>query len=108
MSQHLYMVGEQVIFGRHSGTFSPRAGGTYTVKAQLPPLGDHLQYRIKSPTEPHERVVVEHQLSAGEPSAAVDTRKADSVAGKSDSISELERSALGRRISLAPISGFTA
>lgn len=111
MSRHLYMVGEEVVFGRHSGTFSPRAGGTYTIKAQLPPLGDHLQYRIKSATEPHERVVVEHQLSAGEPGAAAGFRDAGAsafVAEKTGPITELERNAVRRHVSLAPIRGLTA
>lgn len=60
MDYHLYQIGEEVTFeGRFEGV---RAAGGYTVKAQLPPLGDELQYRIRSATEPHERVVLEHQL----------------------------------------------
>ena len=110
MSRHLYMVGDEVVFGRNSGTFSPKAGGAYTIKAQLPPLGDHLQYRIKSSTEPHERVVLEHQISAGGPIVVGTSHDAEDtgvLVKKSNNISELERTALRKQVSLAPISGLT-
>lgn len=68
MTRHLYMVGDEVTFGHLSEAATAKSGGSYTIKAQLPPVGDHLQYRIKSASEPHERVVVEHQLTSREPS----------------------------------------
>lgn len=38
------------------------AKGTFLVVKLLPPEGAELQYRIKSPTEPYERVAKESQL----------------------------------------------
>jgi hypothetical protein len=40
-----------------------KTANAYIVSAQLPPLGDTLQYRIKCGSEPYERVVAEHQLN---------------------------------------------
>ena len=57
---HLYDVGQLVDFRLAASKFS----GTYRVRAQLPPLGDIFQYRIKSDAEQFERVVLEHQISA--------------------------------------------
>jgi hypothetical protein len=37
--------------------------GVFKVVQLLPPEGDDRQYRIKSPSEPHERVVKESQLN---------------------------------------------
>jgi hypothetical protein len=62
MNVHLYHVGEQVALTPHSGTYL-KASNAYVVSAQLPPLGDTLQYRIKCASEPYERVVAEHQLN---------------------------------------------
>ena len=58
---HSYKVGDMV-------TFDPRGGqlrnppGVFSVLAQLPPSGSDLQYRIKSMSDSHQRVVAEHQL----------------------------------------------
>jgi hypothetical protein len=58
---HLYEIGEMV-------TFDPRGGylqnphDAFSVLAQLPPLGNEFQYRIKSVNEPYQRVAAEHQL----------------------------------------------
>ena len=38
------------------------AGGVYKVVRVLPTEGDEQQYRIKSATEPHERVAKQSQL----------------------------------------------
>jgi len=38
------------------------AAGLYEVVQQLPPRGGDYQYRIKSPSEDHERVVKESEL----------------------------------------------
>jgi hypothetical protein len=62
MSRHLYNVGEAVALTPHSGHFL-KTTGNYVVSAQMPPLGDTLQYRIKCVSEPYERVVAEHQLT---------------------------------------------
>jgi hypothetical protein len=40
------------------------ARGAYEVMAQLPERDGELEYRIKSPGEPHERVVKESDLSS--------------------------------------------
>jgi len=40
------------------------ARGTYEVVAQLPERDGQFEYRIKSPGEPHERVVKESDLSS--------------------------------------------
>jgi hypothetical protein len=62
MSRHLYNVGEAVTLTPHSGNFL-KTTGDYVVSAQMPPLGDTLQYRVKCVSEPYERVVAEHQLT---------------------------------------------
>ena len=59
---HKFKVGQSVSFT--SGPFG-RGGtnGIYKVTQLLPPEGDDYQYRIKSASEPHERVVKESQLN---------------------------------------------
>ena len=85
MSNYLYAVGEMVTYGFPSGTFSGRTAKHFTILAQLPPLGDDLQYRIKSLSEAHERVVVEHQLSSNhqDPEAPSAEANANAVFTKS-------------------------
>jgi hypothetical protein len=57
VSGHKFKIGQLVNYrGRD------RASGVYQVTHPLPPEGDALQYRIKNPNEPHERVVKEHEL----------------------------------------------
>lgn len=58
---YLYGIGETVSFDAQGGYFR-NPGDTFSVLAQLPPVGDDLQYRIKSVNEPYQRVVGEHQL----------------------------------------------
>ena len=58
---HKFRVGDNVqviagLLGRGDG------GGTYRVVRLLPSDGDEQQYRIKSATEPHERVAKQSQL----------------------------------------------
>jgi hypothetical protein len=58
---HKFRVGDNVqviagLLGRGDG------GGTYQVVRLLPSDGDEQQYRIKSATEPHERVAKQSQL----------------------------------------------
>jgi hypothetical protein len=59
---HKFKVGQTVSFT--SGPFG-RGGATgiYKITQLLPPEGDDFQYRIKSASEPHERVVKESQLN---------------------------------------------
>jgi hypothetical protein len=61
MVSHLYLVGEAVALKPRAGHFA-KSDYVFTVRAHLPPLGDAPQYRIKSGSEPHERVVEESQL----------------------------------------------
>jgi hypothetical protein len=68
MSRHLYNVGEAVVLIPHWGHYL-KTPGDYVVSAQMPPLGNELQYRIKCASEPYERVVAEHQLDRVEPPA---------------------------------------
>ena len=58
---HLYQIGDKVFFNQGPG-FSVKVNDAFTVRAQLPPLGDLFQYRIKSDSEPYERVVSEPQI----------------------------------------------
>jgi hypothetical protein len=62
VQDHKFKVGQSVSFT--SGPFG-RGGtnGIYKVTQLLPPEGDDYQYRIKSASEPHERVVKESQLN---------------------------------------------
>lgn len=62
MSHHLFHVGDAVALTPHSGHFL-KSGSAYVVSALMPPLGDVVQYRIKSASEPYERVVGEHQIN---------------------------------------------
>ena len=61
LEMHKFKVGQSVHFS--SGDmhrFGTR--GSFKVVKLLPPEGDEQQYRIKSPSEPHERVAKESQL----------------------------------------------
>jgi hypothetical protein len=61
VDEHKFKVGQSVSFT--SGPFGRGgANGIYKITQLLPPEGDDYQYRIKSATEPHERVVKESQL----------------------------------------------
>ena len=58
---HKFRIGDNVhiiagLLGRGDG------GGTYQVVRVLPSEGDEQQYRIKSASEPHERVAKASQL----------------------------------------------
>ncbi len=58
---HRYKVGESV---HYTSNVMRRFGatGNFRIVKLLPSEGDELQYRIKSATEPHERVAKESQL----------------------------------------------
>lgn len=61
MSDYKFKVGQTVRYT--SGPYGRSNGsGVYQVTRQLPHEGDDRQYRIKSASEPHERVVRESQL----------------------------------------------
>ena len=66
LAAHLYLVGQTVTLDPGGG-FVSKTGDMFIVRAQLPPLGDVLQYRIKSDDEPYERVVAETQLTRASP-----------------------------------------
>jgi hypothetical protein len=62
MTHHKFKIGQSVNYD--AGPYgSAGAGNVYTITQLLPPEGDDFQYRIKSVTEPHERVAKESQLN---------------------------------------------
>jgi hypothetical protein len=62
LSAHKFKVGQTVHYT--SGPYGRATGnGIYKVTQLLPSEGDDNQYRIKSASEPHERVVKESQLA---------------------------------------------
>jgi hypothetical protein len=61
LSDHRFKVGQSVLYT--SGPYGGGTGGVYKITQLLPPEGDDRQYRIKSASEPHERVVKESQLN---------------------------------------------
>jgi len=58
---YLFQIGEMVTLDARGGYFRD-SSDTFSILARLPPVGDDLQYRIKSVKEPYQRVVAEHQL----------------------------------------------
>ncbi len=64
MAEHKFRAGQRVTL---SANFANRnAGGAgYVVTRQLPERGGEFEYRVKSVSEPHERVARESEL-AGE------------------------------------------
>ena len=62
VNAHKFKVGQTVHYA--SGPYGRgTATGVYKVTQLLPSEGDDNQYRIKSTSEPHERVVKESQLA---------------------------------------------
>lgn len=59
---HKFRVGEKVTW-QSQPVSQARSRGTVTIVMLLPPLGTNLQYRIKNLKDPHEFVVLEHELS---------------------------------------------
>lgn len=59
---HRYHVGDRVVLDLRAGYFM-KTDSAFIVVAQLPPLGNDFQYRIKSIGESHERVALEHHLT---------------------------------------------
>jgi hypothetical protein len=62
MTTHKFAVGQAVSFSPDRGQLHIR-GDLFTIVGLLPEAGDALQYRIKSQTDGHERVVREEQLA---------------------------------------------
>ena len=62
MPSHLYLVGQTVSLDGREQLYAKL--NPFTVEAQLPPVGDVLQYRVKSTSEYCRRVVREDHLSA--------------------------------------------
>ena len=62
MAEHKFRTGQKVTL---TGNFANRsAGGTgYVVTRQLPERGGEFEYRVKSISEPHERVARESELA---------------------------------------------
>jgi hypothetical protein len=58
---HKFHVGETVTMNPATSRNVP--GGVYEVIKRLPDNGGECQYRIKSASEPHERVVRESELT---------------------------------------------
>ena len=61
---HRFAIGDNVQFHPDAGRAIDAACGPYVVTRRSPGPGGKLQYRIKHPTEPHERIVWESELSA--------------------------------------------
>jgi hypothetical protein len=62
MATQKFAVGRAVSFSPDQGQLHTR-GETFTIVGLLPLTGDALQYRIKTQTDGHERVVREDQLA---------------------------------------------
>ncbi len=60
MPDHKFKIGQTVFVAPSIALNIP--GGAYVVTKQLPKHDGQFEYRIKSATEPHERVVRESQL----------------------------------------------
>lgn len=58
---HRFAVGQVVQL--QARPYETAASGTYKVVRLLPSQGGEFSYRVKSNTEPHERMVLESQLS---------------------------------------------
>jgi hypothetical protein len=63
MTPHKYKVGQRVEF-RPGRSAMPTSSREYTIVRLLPPEGEDLLYRIKSVSEPFDRVARERELSS--------------------------------------------
>ena len=59
VSEHKFKVGQSVYYASGPNSRS----SAYKITQLLPPEGEEHQYRIKSASEPHERVAKESQLA---------------------------------------------
>ena len=62
MANPKFRVGQSVTFAANIRARGATAGA-YVVTKQLPERGDEFEYRIKSPSEAHERVARESELA---------------------------------------------
>jgi hypothetical protein len=62
MQPHKFAVGQTVRYSPGRATYAG-SGNSYKVVRQLPAEANDHQYRVKSSTDGHERVVKESQLS---------------------------------------------
>jgi hypothetical protein len=62
MLEHKFRVGQVMNFTPHR-TVDPGSRGRYTIVRLLPIEGRVLQYRVRSSTDGHERVVQENELA---------------------------------------------
>lgn len=65
MQTHLYAIGQNVSLDGQERLYSKL--NPFTIEAQLPPVGNVLQYRVKSTSEYCRRVVREDHLSPDMP-----------------------------------------
>ncbi len=61
VTTHRFKVGQSVRFEAGLGG-APGSGGVYRITGTLPPLDNSPQYRIRSESERHERVVTQDRL----------------------------------------------
>jgi hypothetical protein len=61
MAEHKFRTGQRVTLAANA-TNRSAAGGSYVITRQLPQQGGEFEYRIKSVSEPHERVARESEL----------------------------------------------
>jgi hypothetical protein len=62
MPGHKFRVGQVVNYHARRGQDAPR--GAYMITARLPQSDDgQFEYRIKHPSEPHERIAKENELT---------------------------------------------
>jgi len=59
---HKFAIGDNVEFHPATGRTINAARGPYVVTKRSPGPGGKFQYRIKHPTEPHERIARESEL----------------------------------------------
>jgi hypothetical protein len=61
MADHKFQTGQRVTLAA-SAASRRAAGGSYVITKQLPERSGEFEYRIKSVSEPHERVARESEL----------------------------------------------
>ncbi len=77
--KHIFSIGQFVRLDARVGV-SLDPAVVYTVRAQLPPLGEDLQYRIRNEREKHERVVLERQIKLSEPAGEAQLARVSEMA----------------------------
>jgi hypothetical protein len=66
MPEHKFRTGQRVTLAATFANWRSGSGG-YVVTKQLPERGGEFEYRIKSVSEPHERVARESELARESP-----------------------------------------